>query len=517
MHNPTDGENGQPSCSNGWLLNTVLRERWGRPDAVVTTDSGAVKNLMGPPVNASSAAAAAAYALNNGSDVNDGAGFQALPEAVAQGLTTEKHMDVALTRSLTQLFNAGLFDPVDSVSWTKISAEAINSTEHQRINHDAALQAAVLLKNDGSLLPLSSAEATTIAVVGPQADARSGLLSDYASEQTCADGTDGCIVSIQAAIAAEGRRAGGKVKVGFEQGVDVASDRTDGIARALALARKADVVVLAMGIDKSQEGEGHDRVNITLPGLQEPFAKQVLALGKPTVLVLTNGGALAIDALLLGGGPDSTAGVQPHPPPGAVVEAFNPNVVGCRGLASLLFGRSNSWGKMPYTVYASGFVGEQENANFDMTSTPGRGYRYYTGKNVIFPFGFGLSYTNFDLDVSGPSSLSLDRASDRRGFGRYRVEVKNTGTVDGDEVVMVFHRPTDSIRAAADHVLPLRRLVDFERVHVKAGESAALSFAFDKETLALSSASGASTVYPGKHELVFSRGVGQDVVVEIEA
>jgi beta-glucosidase-like glycosyl hydrolase len=107
-----NGENGAPSCANGWLLNEVMRTRWQRPDAVVVTDSGAVLNLQGPPVNASSTAHAAAMAINNGTDMNDGHGFKALATAIAQGLTTEAKVDVALKRALRQLFTAGLFDQV---------------------------------------------------------------------------------------------------------------------------------------------------------------------------------------------------------------------------------------------------------------------------------------------------------------------------------------------------------------------------------------------------------------------
>ena len=175
-----------------------------------------------------------------------------------------------------------------------------------------------------------------IAVVGPQADARSGLLSDYAVEQACADGSDNCIVSITDAIRAEN----GGATVTSSQGVEVNSLKFSGIREAIATARDADMVVLALGIDKSQEGEGHDRPNIALPGLQSEFAEKVLALRKPTVLVLTNGGPLAIDALVAGTRRDKM-GTAAAPGPAAIVEAFNPNTNGATALAQLLFGREN--------------------------------------------------------------------------------------------------------------------------------------------------------------------------------
>lgn len=200
-----------------------------------------------------------------------------------------------------------------------------------------------------------------IAVVGPQADARSGLLSDYAVEQACADGSDSCIVSITDAIRAEN---GGAV-VTSSQGVEVNSLKVSGIPKAIAAAREADVIVLALGIDKSQEGEGHDRPNIVLPGLQSVFAERVLALRKPIVLVLTNGGPLAIDALVAATRVD-VVGAAAAPGPAAIVEAFNPNTNCATAVGRLLFGKDNRWGKLPYTVYPASYAREQDPANFDV-------------------------------------------------------------------------------------------------------------------------------------------------------
>merc|ERR1712117_955742 len=124
-----------------------------------------------------------------------------------------------------------------------------------------------------------------------------------------------------------------------------------------------------LGIDKPSEHEGIDRTDIALPGLQEYFARAILALDKPTVLVLTNGGALGIDELL------ERRSALPY----AIVEAFNPSVSGARGLAANLFGLENRWGKLPVTIYPRSFIYEQDMANFDMTSGVGRTYRYYRG------------------------------------------------------------------------------------------------------------------------------------------
>ena len=292
-------------------------------------------------------------------------------------------MDAALTRSLRQLFGVGLFDQPSAAGtdWTQtVTKEDINSAEHRRVRDDAALQAIVLLQNDpvatlggaaqaagGSgdgaapLLPLAGG-AHRIAVVGPQSDARTGLLSDYASEEPCFGGGDACIVSITDALRTGNTDGqGGPPKaVTQAQGVSVSGLERGGIAAALDVARAADVVVLALGIDKSVEGEGTDRPEITLPGLQSEFAEKVLALGKPTVLVLTNGGALAIDALAshtrfagsdgagaagAGAGQGQENQKQNHeekakaPGPAAIIEAFNPCTDGATALGQVRVAR----------------------------------------------------------------------------------------------------------------------------------------------------------------------------------
>lgn len=497
--------NGVPSCANGALLNDVMRRQWAREDAVITTDSGAVGNLRGAPAYAPSDAAAAAWALNNGTDINDGHAFPALPEAVRQGLADEVTVDRALRRALTQLFAAGLFEPnVSAVSWTGVPASVINSTAHQAANLDAARQSFVLLANDGSLLPLQAPQ--HVAVIGPQAEGRASLLSDYASEQPCADGTDTCIVSVADAVRREVLASAGVVTTAA--GVDIDSNRTDGMEEALSLAQAADVVILALGIDKSVEGEGHDRPSSRLPGQQEAFATQVLALGKPTVVVLVNGGALAIDALLE---VDRRGAAMAAVPPFALVEAFNPNTIGATALAELLFGRINSWSKLPYTIYPAAFDGLVRTDNFAMSAGVGRTYRYWSGPAPLFPFGFGLSYTPFALNCQAPYAEVVHLPA------TFECVVTNVGRREGDEVVLLYHQPTDEVRRMADHALPLRRLVGFERVSVAPGAKAASTvwFHVTQDMLALATAAGGSRVYPGRHELRFSRGHGEDALFQV--
>lgn len=489
-----NAENGIPSCANNWLLNEQLR-KW-KPDAMVSTDCGAVENLKGFPIYAPDDAHASAYALMNGTDLEMGeSDFNSLSDAVKQGLATEERINEAVRRSFNIHFDLGRFDPPEASEWNKFGLEDINSTLHQQINYEAALQGLVLLHND-NLLPLK--RGVKLAVLGPQALATEGLLSSYAADQLCFGGNNDCIITIADGL--QSANVGGQVAVAA--GVGVVDNSTAGIAAAIDAAKAADVVVLALGADRmSVEHEGLDRTDTALPGIQEAFALQVLALGKPTILILTNGGAMAIDNLM----PQVLTRSAPY----AIVEAFNPATVGGRAIGASLFGLENRWGKLPVTMYPHSYIQEQFMTNYHMSKAPGRTYRYYQG-TPLFPFGFGLSLTTFRLNgcIKGPE----------RHEGAFTCTLTNTGNLAGDEVVQVYHRAVDI--GKVDHPLPLRALVDFERVSVAAGGQVEVKFELGPESLQLINGKGERTLYPGKHELIFSRGSTDDeqtIAVEVPA
>jgi len=220
------------------------------------------------------------------------------------------------------------------------------------------------------------------------------------------------------------------------------------------------------------------------------------------VLVLTNGGALAIDKLVAHPSPDT---------PYAIVEAFNPSVAGAGPLAEALFGKTNKWGKLPVTMYPASFVNEKAMTDYDMASGVGRTYKYYTGR-PLFEFGFGLSLTTFALSCEQTASATAREVA-------VTCAVRNTGDRYGDEVVMAFHAVGDTIRAKLDHPAPKRSLVDFARLSVPAGGKVTQSFTFRPETFALVGKDGWKTIAGGQHTLTFSRGVGDpsdDVKIVID-
>lgn len=387
-----------------------------------------------------------------------------------QGLTTISKVDTAVTRVLTnERFVTGLADPLKDQPYTTIGASAINSTEHQAANLDAALQSMVLLQNTG-VLPLRQGK--TIAVVGPHAVSHRDLLSDYIIDQLCWHGPmrgGTCWPTIGEAF-----QQLHNSPVTVAEGVEINSTNRTMIAAALHAATEADQVVLCLGVGNNEEHEGHDRMNIALPGLQESFALSVLALGKPTVIVLINGGPLAIDSLIAG----------TH----SIVEAFYPSTRGGEALYLQLAGKTNRWGKLPMTIYPKEYTAQVDLHDVSLAKPPGRTYRYYTGQ-ALWPFGFGLSLTTFSTTCLSTTAADLEVTLNCR--------VTNQGSIDGDEVVMVFHNSSALPDGAS--AKPLRSLVDFERISVPAGTTLPVSFTLAGTKLGLTNGNGDWVQVKGIH------------------
>lgn len=478
--------NGHPMCANDYLLNQIMRNKWKRPHAHVTTDCGAPGMLKGPPALAPDNATAAAWAIMNGSDVEMGSTVWTtnLKEAVQRNLATEEAVNQAFYRSYRPHFIAGRFDDYHKSEWSKFGISDINSPEHQQIQLEAALQGLVLLKHEGGVLPIK--EGSRVAVLGPLGQTRAGLMSDYENDESCYGGGHDCIPTLAESITA----INGPSTTTSASGVDIDSNVTSGIADALKLAAEADFIVLCLGITKAQEREGIDRTDTRLPGMQESFAQHVFAVGKPVVLVLVNGGQVALDNLVEG--------------PSAIVEAFNPNTIGGTALALSLFGIENRWGKVPYTIYPYNVMQGFDMVDHSMSTPPGRTHRYFTGQ-AVYPFGYGLSLTSFEISCYPyPFNWSTDLSND---LIKFECIIMNVGDMIGDEVVQVYHSAGDNVRRAAKHPVPLKSLVGFERVRVEPGDIDIISFEFDRSVFELVNEHGDKILYPGTHKLSFTNGV----------
>jgi beta-glucosidase len=257
--------------------------------------------------------------------------------------------------------------------------------------------------------------------------------------------------------------------------------------QAVAAAERSDVVIAFLGLSPEIEGEempvhvqgldGGDRKTIELPTIQQDLVAALAATGKPVVLVLMNGGALALQS----------AGEKAA----AVLEAWYPGQAGGTAIAETLFGENNPSGRLPVTFYAS----TDQLPPFDDYSMKGRTYRYFAG-TVLYQFGYGLSYTHFKY-TSGRLSAATLRAG---GSVAICVEVKNIGERDGDETVEVYLLPKGIAGA------PLRTLVGFEKVHLRKGETRAVEITISPRQLSLVAPDGSRSVLPGDYELYVGGG-----------
>lgn len=546
--------NGVPMCANQELLNGQIRQNWSRPDTLVVTDCGAVTNMV-PHGDRHGAAPsnnkyktlveATAASINSGADLETGpvwtgddvldATGKVMPkgglvEAVAAGTVSMSTIDRALGRALAAKMKLGIFDPDSGSVYLKYGIDDLSSPGHVTALAEAAAQSFVLLSNPAGALPLKPGG--SLAVVGPHSVTRAGLLAGYAGDSWCyTEKYDGshketdCIPPIGESLAMA--NVGGATTIVEGVPVTMACNTSNpffgnascDIAKAVAAARQAETVVLCLGSSSqndegpSVDSEGHDEPDYSLPGSQKALADAIFAVGKPVVLLLVNGGIVQIDDYA-------------HKA-AAVVEAFLP-ALQAPALAAQLYGRTNRWGKLPVTYYSGKLPWNL--TDMAVSTGVGRTYRYYSG-TPLYEFGHGLSYTNFSLSCTNTSTArwtsceTTHLGQGARTVSTYTCDVKNLGDMDGDEVVFLYHRPTDSLAARAAHKqtlslsgggssgwsLPKKALVDWQRVHVPAGKKVTVPFAVDAEMLALRGQAGATikTLHRGEHTIEFSRGHGE--------
>jgi beta-glucosidase len=457
---------GVPSHANTWLLGTVLRGEWNFDGAVVS-DYYAIDDLQKLHHIAHSPEEAARLALAAGVDCDlpSGGAYATLTQQVRDGRVTQQSIDAAVRRMLSLKFRAGLFESpyADAAQAVAVS----NDSDARDLARKAALRSIILLKNDGMLplnLPPAGAAKPVIAVIGPNAAV--ARLGGYYGEPPVK-------VSILEGIRA---KVGARAEVVFAQGVkitvnddwwadavqlaDPAANRVL-IDEAVAVARKADQIVLAIGDTEqtSREGwaPGHlgDRNRLDLVGEQQALFDALRALGKPIAVVLINGR------------PASTVEISDKA--NAILEGWYLGEQGGNAVADVLFGDANPGGKLPVTIPRS--VGQLP-MFYNAKPSARRGYLFDTVE-PLYPFGYGLSYTSFEI---GAPRLSQERIA-IDGSVTVSVAVRNTGSRAGDETVQIYlHQRTGSVTR------PIKELKAFQRVTLAPGESKTLSFLLTPET-----------------------------------
>ena len=462
--------NGEPACGSKRLLADILRGEWGFQGHVVS-DCWAIRDFHTHHMVTSTAPESAALALQTGCDLNCGVTYLHLLQAHQDGLVTEEQITTACERLMTTRFLLGILG--GGSEYDAIGYEPCDSAENAALALEAALRSMVLLKNDG-VLPLDLKKLKTVAVIGPNADSVPALEGNYS-------GTSSRYVTflegIREACEAEG------VRVLYAEGCHLFKDRVQPLAapddrpqEAVACAEAADAVFLCVGLDATLEGEegdagnafaSGDKTSLELPESQRRLIKEVVKAGKPVVTVVAAGSSVRVeegDAILL---------------------AWYPGQAGGRALSDIAFGKVSPSGKLPVTFYRT----LSDLPPFEDYSMAGRTYRYFRGE-PLYPFGYGLTYSRFEL--------SEPRFEDEK----LSIAVRNAGGIDAEEVVQVYVQPLECPFAP-----PNPSLCGFRRVALKAHEARRIEVNLSREAFTVVDDSG--NRIPGGGRFKLYAGFGQ--------
>lgn len=466
--------NGEPCCGSKTLLKDILRGEW-EFKGHVTSDCWAIKDFHEFHMVTSGPVESVALAMNNGCDLNCGNINGNLIQAVKQGLITEDTIEQSVARLYTTRMKLGLFDK--NIPYSDIPYEVVDCREHRELNLKAAEKVLCLLKNEDNILPLDRNKIKTIGVIGPNADNRRALVGNY-------EGTASEYVTILEGIR---EYAGDDIRVMYSEGCHICRDRISGLsgdndrtAEARAVAAHSDVVIACFGLDPSLEGEEGDQGNefasgdkpdLELPGIQLDVLKAVYESGKPVILVLLSGSALAV------------RWADENIP--AIVQGWYPGAQGGRAVARLLFGDINPEGKLPVTYYKT----SGELPDFRDYSMKGRTYRYMAGE-ALYPFGYGLSYSDYDIVSAAISSDTIEADSNIT----VTADIKNMGKMAGAETVQVYVKV--NIPDA-----PNWQLKGLKKVYLEAGESKTVSIELKPEDFGLYNDDGVKVLNKGSYEV----------------
>lgn len=459
---------GIPASGNSYILKKILRDEW-KFDGFVVSDWASMTEMIAHGF-AKDGKQVAEISANAGLDMEmvSGSYVQYLPQLVKEGKVSVETIDNAVRNILRIKFRMGLFENpyVDTKKESVLYADA-----HLKAARQAAIESAILLKNDNNTLPLSRGK--KVAIIGPMADAPHDQMGTWVF-----DGDKNYTVTPIAALKGEYK----DVNYVYEQGLAYSRDKsTANFEKAKQAAASADVAVVFLGEEAILSGEAHSLSNINLIGLQSDLLKAVKSAGKPVVLVIMAGRPLTIERDL--------------PYADAVLFNFHPGTMGGPAILDLLFGKANPSGKLPATfVREVGQIPMYYNHNntgrpapekvmtlddialeAGQTSLGNTSFYLDSGKDPLFPFGYGLSYTTFEY-----SNITLSASTvPMNGTLTVKATLKNTGSVDGTEVAQLYVQDV-----VGSVVRPVKELKGFQRVALKAGEAKTIEFKLTTDDLA---------------------------------
>ena len=453
------------------LLEDILRGEWGFKGHVVS-DCGALTDLHRNHKLTADGPESAALALKRGCDIGcDCVFYDYLPEALERGLVSEADIDRALERTYETRFKLGMFDPPAEVPYASIPMSVVNSPAHRALAYEAALKSIVLLKNKNNVLPVKDS-VQSICVVGPNAASADILLGNYY-------GISDTLTTLIEGIVS---RAPEGIKIEYRPGCLLTQPSANPNDWSVYEAASADLTFACMGISPLLEGEegdalltkeNGDRSDIALPAVQVEYIKKMALQGARIVLVLAGGSPISLGEL-----EDLVE---------AIVFVWYPGQEGGNAVADVLFGKANPSGKLPVTFPHS----IDQLPPFEDYDMQGHTYRFAEWE-PLFPFGFGLSYTQFEYN-----NLSLGLETLPVGEPqRFSVTVSNCGSLEGEEVVEAYLSDLE-----ASVPVPLRSLVAFRRVKLAAGETKKLEFTLSPEQMMLFDEEGKQKMEPGQFRL----------------
>ncbi|CAN4122250.1 unnamed protein product [Withania somnifera] len=442
--------NGIPNCANFDLLTTIARGQWGLQGYIVS-DCDAVEKMYTEQGYAKEPEDAVAATLKAGMDMNCGSHLKKYTKSALQKQRVqESDIDRALHNLFSIRMRLGLFngDP-RKLEYGDISAAEVCSQEHRELAREAARNGIVLLKNSDRLLPLSKIKAASLAVIGPKANDSEVLLGNYEGFP-CKNVT--LLQGLQEYVA----------NTTYHPGCNFINCTSAAIDEAVDIAKKADYVVLVMGLDQTLEKEKLDRTELGLPGMQERLVTAIAqAASKPVILVL------------MCGGPVDVSFAKEDQNIGGVLWVGYPGEGGASALADIIFGEHNPGGKLPVTWYPQSFV---KISMIDVrmrpdpkTGYPGRTNRFYKGPKV-YKFGYGLSYTTYSftpiINCKDSSDSIRYTSVDEMGTDNCEkakfsahVSVMNSGEMDGKRPVLLFVKQDKTQNGS-----PIKQLIGFQSI-----------------------------------------------------
>jgi beta-glucosidase len=464
--------NGMPNSINKMLLTDILRKEWGFKGHVVT-DCGALNDVYETHKTLPGPVETAAAAIKAGIDLDCSSVLQEdAINAVKKGLLTEKEIDGALSRILRTEFKLGFYDNPALNPYYAYGADSVHNDFHIALARKAAQQSMVLLKNDNNILPLNKNTLGSMMVIGPNAGAIDPMVGNY-------HGTSSKVVNFVEGIT---KTLGPGTRVEYDLGCDYKDTVHFGGTWA---AGNADATIAVIGLSPVLEGEagdaflsesGGDKKSLSLPASEIKFMKELRksCQHKPIIAVITAGSDVDIDAIA--------------PYADAVILAWYPGEQGGNALADIVFGDVSPSGHLPLTFYKA-LSNVPDYSDYNMK---GRTYRYYNGP-VQYPFGFGLSYTTFSYELEN----SIKEKYKLKDTVTAEIQVKNTGNMDGDEVVQAY------IQYPQIERMPVKELKSFKRVSVTRGGAQTVSIKIPVDELQKwDMATHSWKLYPGNYKLV---------------